>query len=327
MMSIPESMASFSLVSNLCSCSGSHGISEVASITGGGDDDYDDDEENEDGASVSIDSGTAEAEEGSDSSSSLRRPSDEIRAKWTGLVNFPIPGAPFSTKQQFGPAVSNIIRRWGDPNSASEFAALRRDDCLHAAFEAFSKSKKDLYESSFFASSCAGAAAHAVFHATAWIEEFLAFLQASYAEDSSWQSWVATASASLKTHVFSPLSDASRCMASLYGRSASKVRNGVVESAESAVKSFLKTVPPSNGYYFGNPTEQLNSAMNYAVMSASLATKPSSSFARRGLPKSRGAAKSPAVASSSASSSKASKPASGNGRGRSSRGGKGGQKK
>ena len=77
-MSIPESMASFSLVWNLCSCSGSHGISEVASITGGGDDDCDNDEENEDGASVSIDGGTAEAEEGSDSSSSLRRPSTTL---------------------------------------------------------------------------------------------------------------------------------------------------------------------------------------------------------------------------------------------------------
>ena len=325
-MSIPGRIASFSLVSFLCSCSGSHGISEVASVAGGDDDGDDGDFVDDDGASVSLDCGTTEAEEGINSSpSSLRRPSDDIRAKWTGLVNFPVPGAPFSTKQQFGPAVSNIIRRWGDPNSASDFSALRRDDCLHAAFEAFSKSKKDLYESSFFASSCAGASAHAVLHATAWIEEFLAFLQGSYAEDSSWQSWVSTASASLKAHVFSPLSDASKCMASLYGRSASKVRNGVVESAETAVKSFLKTVPPSNGYYFGNPTEQLNSAMNYAVMSASLSTKPSS-FARRGLPKSRGAAKAPAAVSPSATS-KASKPASGNGRGRSSRGGKSGQRK
>jgi len=122
--------------------------------------------------------------------------------------------------------------------------------------------------------------------------------------------------------VTTPINDVTRLSSSLYARSVCNVRAGVVEAADEAVRPFLRRAPPSEGFFFGNPTDALATSMNFAYLKNS--TKSSSSSSRRGsarYPAKKSTRSHTAPDPSAPSTSSSYKKDSGNYKGRSSRGG------
>jgi hypothetical protein len=60
-------------------------------------------------------------------------PSVAVAKKWKDLLK--IPKVVSSTKaSRFGPPIKKHLRKWADVKGATDFAALRGEDCLHGAF-------------------------------------------------------------------------------------------------------------------------------------------------------------------------------------------------
>ena len=137
--------------------------------------------------------------------------------------------------------------------------------------------------------------------------------------DAEWRRFFDDSVADIQSGILSPLQDATKILASGYGRGVAAVRGGVIAAAAPSIQSFLKTFPSADHYFFGNPTQQLTASMNYAVMAASLAPKPAAPR-RPPPPRAAPASRPPARPASST-------PAKGKASGRSFRGGKAGQKK
>merc|ERR1712015_507936 len=72
----------------------------------------------------------------------------------------------------------------------------------------------------------------------------------------------------LQREVTSPLNDITRFSSSLYARSVCSIRAGVVEAADEAVRPFLHRAPPSDGFFFGNPTDALAFALAFYFFSS-----------------------------------------------------------
>ena len=240
---------------------------------------------------------------------------------WKSLVGLSSSGA-WEPSKRLGPPVSGVIRRWGAPDSG--FESFRRDPCLHSTFDKFSKDMKPFLDLAFSSMAASSAAAHAVSHASAYVDEFVRHL-ASVSSDPAWAPFCADAEKSVSDNALLPLRDASRCLANVFGRSASTIRAGVVRLADSSIQSVLRSSPPSSGFFFGDPAAQVSSSMNLAVMSTLIQRQrapASRGFFRRPAASTRG--NTSAAASSSTSSSASSSK--GKGSGRSSRG-KGGSRK
>ena len=125
---------------------------DVASF-GDGDDDGDDVRHGEDVAVVD--------EDGVSSASPLSSwsPPSDMADSWRSLVGLSSPSV-WRESTRLGPSVSGLVRRWCSPDSG--FRSLRRDPCLHAAFEELSTDSSALLESAFssMCASCNNALLH-----------------------------------------------------------------------------------------------------------------------------------------------------------------------
>ena len=211
-------------------------------------------------------------------------------------------------KANFGPPILKQTRRWGG-DGAGSFRAPQQDPCLLAAFETAKSSNKSLVDASSAVAASSGAAAHAILSASETIENCIAeFEKIAPTQEGGWKDFFLNAAASLKEDVLSPLNDAVKLQAASYGRSIAVVRNGVIAAAEKPVKAVLKAVPPSDGFFFGDPADRLTSTMGYALMSAQLTQ---ASRGRRGsAPSTYNRASSSRATTTPASATKKSTPAS-----------------
>ena len=299
----------------------SAGVDDASTGVGGEDDDSvdvdDDGVKDDDDASVV-------AEEGDSSASppSSWSPPPDMADIWKSLVGLPSSSSgKWEPSTRLGPSTSGAIRRWG--SSDSGFSSLSRDPCLHTTFDKYSKESKALLDLAFSSMASSSAAAHALSHASAYVDEFVRRL-ATVSAEPGWASFCAEAEKAISDNALLPLRDASRCLANVYGRSTSTIRAGVIRHADSSIQSVLRSSPPSSEYFFGDPAAQVSSSMNLAVMSSLIQRQrapASRGFFRRPAASSRGNASS--AASSSTSSASTSK---GKGSGRSSRGKGGGRK-
>ena len=256
-------------------------------------------------------SGDEDAEAPDDASPSAEAFSGEVVAAWSS--SSPATSTPSSA--------ARLLRRWGGDPASSPFAPPRQDPCLHAAFEAFQRASKPVSEMASAMSSTSGAAAHAVLLAAAKLDALKDFLSAALppgADDEYWRRFFEECSSDISGGILPPLQDAVKILQSGYGRGVAAVRSGVIAAAAPSIQSFLKTSPPSDGFFFGNPTQQLTASMNYAVMAASLA--PKAPAPRRPPPWAAPPSR-PQARAAPSSSSRGKAP------GRSFRGGKAGQKK
>ena len=253
---------------------------------------------------------------------SVRIASPEVETSWIDVLDL----ARDPVKPSFGPKTHRLTKRWGGASAASAFRALRPDPCLHQAFDDAKKSNKTLVESSSVFASASGASAHAILAASEKLEKFIGEISSVVCADEQWMNYFAQAASSLKMDVLFPLKDAVSLQASIYGKAVSTVRTGVVAAAAAPVKSALKDIPPSGGFFFGDPAERLSANMQYAYMAKQLASSSSSSRGGRG--GSSASFRPPPSKSSSSSSKSSSTPSassSSSAKNRPFRGGKGGK--
>ena len=216
------------------------------------------------------------------SSSAPIKPSTEAESHWLSVLDF----EKESVKSSFGPNISKATRRWGGDVKTSAFRALRQDPCLHACFDKAKGSNKSLIDSSLSTSSAAGASAHAIITAQGIVKDWVDFLE-SYSKqheskkDKVWEDFYNDRAKVLKEWALKPLDDALRLQAGIYGKAVSTIRNGVLAAADSAIKSVLKDSPPSEGFFFGNPSDELHSQVQLEFMTKQLKS-PAPSFRGKG---------------------------------------------
>ena len=300
----------------LIGTSGVEGLASASVVASSKADDSDDDPDED------IDDDDETLKDSTDPTAAVT-PSTAVAKKWKDLLKIPkiVPSAKAS---RFGPSIKKPLRKWADIEAATDFSALRGEDCLHGAFEAMRKKNPDHLKLATFAANAAGAAAHASLTAATAMDGVFAELKEAFAHDPNWTNWLSQTTEKLKSSVVSPLQDSASCNAAAYGYASWQVRQAVIKEADKSIQSVLRSKPPSNGFYFGDPADSIHAQMSYAYMSSAVNTKPSSSRSRPAfqsrsyMPKKKPPPPPP-------SSSSASKP-SGNAGGRSFRGGKGGRK-
>ena len=62
-----------------------------------------------------------------------------------------------------------------------------------------------------------------------------------------------------------PLCDSTHCLAGSVGRAIAAIRAGVLKHADAAVQPVLRSSPPSAGFFFGDPSSQVWSSLNFAI--------------------------------------------------------------
>lgn len=280
------------------------------------DDDHDDDSHSESNLAAE----ETHVEEIDSLSAKSFSPSPALLLRWQKALDFP-KAMPVASRQ-LGPQPKKVVKRWADPDIAPDFAAPRREDCLHASFEAVSRKHPELWKLALHAAGASGAAAHAAISASATVEVLFAEFQKSLGEDPVWGPWISSLQAKASSAIAKPLQDAVTCCASIYGLATTQVRNAVIKEADKSIQSILKSKPPSNGFFFGDPSEAIHSRMQYEFMASALKPKANSSGSSKThssfAPRPRTV---PAKKPASANTSKA-----GNNSGRASRGGKFGRK-
>ena len=233
-------------------------------------------------------------------------PSSVAKAKWASLLDFQTKS---TSKKSYGPAISKTLKFWNDNNEAVGFRAPKEDPCVRFAFDNAKVKNKSVFDLSSASASVAGALANAIFRALEEVECFVDFFKkkASDGEPLSWTpEECAEAAAVVTKFIKTPLEDAGRMQAHAFGKAISAVRNAVVSSADSRLKSALKDFPPSDEFFFGNPHEQLHQYISIEMDLARAKPSASSSSVRgRGFLASRRAA--PSSAASSFKSTDASK--------------------
>ena len=231
---------------------------DVASFGDGDDDDDGDDVRHGEDVAVVDEDGVSSA-----SPLSSWSPPSDMADSWRSLVGLSSPVWRESTR--LGPSVSGLVRRWCSPDSG--FRSLRRDPCLHAAFEGLSTDSSALLEFAFSSMSASSAAAHALSHASAFIGEFVRRL-ASFSPDPAWTSFCEEAGSAISNDALLPLRDASRCLAHVFGRATSAIRAGVIRHADSSIQPILRSSPPSSEFFFGDPAAQVSSSLRMALLSS-----------------------------------------------------------
>ena len=249
-------------------------------------------------------------------------PSVAVAKKWKDLLK--IPKVVSSTKaSRFGPPIKRHLRKWADVECATDFAALRGEDCLHGPFEATRKKSPDLLKLAAFTAGASGAAAHASLTAATALEDVFSDLEEAFGQNQTWSDWLTSKKERLKSTVLSPLQDSASCCAAAYGYASWQVRQSVTKEADKSIQSVLRSKPPADGFYFGNPADAIHAQMSYAYMSSAVNAKPSATRARPAF-QSRSYAPKKKLPPPPTSSS--STKTSGNASGRSLRGGKSGRK-
>ena len=266
-------------------------------------------------------------------SSSSMTPEPEMVDYWKSSI------PTFSTSPSFRPLSTAISRtkKWGGA-AAPDFAPPRQEPFARRNFNAFKETSKAAYDSAILLMSSSGAAAHAIAYAAARIgvmQDFLAKQDATPEEKEEAAPWL-----NCCADVATALQDASRILGANYAHGLLEVRKGVLKASSKHLSTILKDSPPADGFYFGNPKEDVleSAQLMEAEAKLELASRPPPpakaprrffqrpptarvSSTQRSRPAAADAASSSAPASSSSSSKR------GKGYGRSSRGGKGGQRK
>ena len=258
----------------------------------------------------------------------MRVPEPEMIALWESSL------PPSSANSRPLSSISRRMKKWGSA-AAPSFAPPKQEPFLCGLFGAFKKSSKATYDNANTLMSASGAAGHAVVAAAARLDALKDQLvppEATPEEKEEAAPWLRSFA-----EVSSMLKDASSILAAHYAFGVAEVRKGVLAQAQPMLKSILEEHAASDGYFFGNPQQQVQGAADFMVASARLtqATRPTASrppprrpFPQRPLaPRSSDSSRDPAAPAASASTSSSSSSAKGKGYGRSSRGGKGGQKK
>ena len=171
-----------------------------------------------------------------------------------------------------------------------------------------------------------GALGHAASHVRESVKELVTWFRRLAPSDETGQAYQDRITEDvepwLQHEITTPLNDILRFSSSLFARSVCTIRAGVVDSADEALRPFLRRAPPSSGFFFGNPTDALATSMNYAYLKNS---SKSSSSTRRGASrfpaKKASSSRSHTAPDPSAPSTSSYKKDSGNYKGRSSRGG------
>ena len=224
--------------------------------------------------------------------------------------------------KRLGPPTTNVVRRWTTPSSG--FRPTRRDPSLTSPFDKLSKENKPLYDFVMATLSSAFATAHAASHAAAFMGEFMESLPTIH-QGEAWEKFASDMTLSMRDNVIFPLRDSVICMAGIAGKSVASIRAGVIKHANDAVKSVLHAAPPSNDFFFGNPSSDIKDSLNFAMMDSLIARPKAAApkpFARR---PATAAPRAAAPAAASASTSK-DDPKKGNYGRRSNRGRGGGRK-
>ena len=263
-------------------------------------------------------------------SSSTMTPEPEMVAFWKSSI------PAYSLSPSFRPLSSavNRTKKWGS-SAAPDFAPPKQEPFARSYFDTFKESSKASYDGAIHLMSSSGAAAHAIAYAHARIgvmQEYLAKQDATPEEREDAAPWL-----NCCADVATALQDASRILGANYAHGMWEVRKGVLKAASKHINSILKDSLPSDGYYFGNPEKEVLSHAQLMRAEADLNPPPApkasrrffqrppaarASTTQRSRPAAADAAPSSTPSSSSSSSSKR-----GKGYGRSSRGGKGGQRK
>ena len=263
-------------------------------------------------------------------SSSTMTPEPEMIAFWKSSI------PAYSLSPSFRPLSSavNRTRKWGSA-AAPDFAPPKQEPFARSYYDSFKESSKSTYDSAITLMSSSGAAAHAIAYAHARIgvmQQYLAKQDATPEEREDAAPWL-----NCCADVATALQDASRILGASYAHGMWEVRKGVLKAASKHINSILKDSLPAEGFYFGNPEKEVLSHAQLMRAEADLNPPPApkasrrffqrppaarASTTQRSRPAAADAAPSSTPSSSSSSSSKR-----GKGYGRSSRGGKGGQRK
>ena len=162
---------------------------------------------------------------------------------------------------------SRIRSKWANKEGAPFFASPKPDDALTSAFDHVKAKSKQTWSALDTAMSSAGASAHAVLSAESFLRCFLKDLPREPQDPEEMKTWREEVKSSFKKKVFTPLSEATSCLAAVVNNSVKEVRRLVVEApAARNLKSTLKDVKPSSTSFFGNPTEKINSAISNSFM-------------------------------------------------------------
>ena len=233
----------------------------VASSGDGDDDDDDDGDDVRNGEDVAV---VDEDSVSSASPLSSWLPPSNMADSWRSLVGLSSPSV-WRESTRLGPSVSGLVRRWCSPDSG--FRPLRRDPCLHAAFEELLTESTALLEFAFLSMTASSAAAHALSHTSAFIGAFVRRL-ASFSPNPAWASFCEEAESAISNDALLPLRDASRCLAHVFGLATSAIRAGVIRHADSSIQPILRTSPPSSEFFFGDPAAQVLSSLRLALLSS-----------------------------------------------------------
>lgn len=177
-------------------------------------------------------------------------------------------------------STNRIRRKWAHSTGAPSFSTPKADDSLTAAFDNVkvkSKASFNLMENTI---QSAGAAAHAILTSKAFLHCFLNEIPKNPPSFEEWSRWRSELKDSFKSSVFSPISDATTCLASISNSCVKDVRRLVLATPQAKpLKVALKDSKPSASHYFGNNTEKVNSAISSAYMLKSLDDKQPRKFA------------------------------------------------
>ena len=184
---------------------------------------------------------------------------DDIVAAWE--AHGPLALSPSSS------ASRRRLKKWIREDTS--FSLPRPDHCLHSPFEAFKKSSKASWEAASLLTSSSGAAGHAIITASARVERLKSWVESHASSPDAegyWRPFVDALS-----EILSPLDDAADILASSFARGVQAVRKGVIAAAPAPLRSILSSRPPSGGFFFGNPAQELTAAMDFQVMATQMA--------------------------------------------------------
>ena len=203
---------------------------------------------------------------------------DDIVAAWE--AHGPLALSPSSS------ASCRRLKKWIREDTS--FSLPRPDHCLHSPFEAFKKSSKASWEAASLLTSSSGAAGHAIITASARVERLKSWVESHASSPDAEGYWGPFVDA--LSEILSPLDDAADILASSFARGVQAVRKGVIAAAPAPLRSILSSRPPSGGFFFGNPTQELTAAMDFQVMATQMALSSASSWSshRRPAPSSAG---------------------------------------
>ena len=255
-------------------------------------------------------------------SASVMLPEPEMVARWESFQ-------PFSATTSSTSAARRRMKKWMGGES-SVFSPPRQEPFLFSLYNSFKKSSKSSWDAAASLMSSSGAAGHAIVHAASKLDAWKSYLEKSaksQEEKDADAPWIKGFE-----ELMGILDDAASILASSFSRGVAEVRKGVLSAAQPELKPILSAQPPADGFFFGNPQQQIQGAAQFHIMSAQLAqaTRAAASrpFPRRPPLPPRSAAPSQArAAPATSATSSSSSSGKGKGYGRSSRGGKGGQKK